>query len=94
MFSLIPTFVVTYPNYSVVKMRRPAFGAERVFYHMVSVDLIIFVTKRLRAVTAVTVTGAVTLRSMWVVPSGLHLLIRATDITSLFSKRNPKKLRR
>jgi len=40
MFALVPTFDVTYPSYSVVKMRRPAFGAERVFYHMVSVDSI------------------------------------------------------
>jgi hypothetical protein len=93
MFALISTFDVTYPSYSIAKMRCPAVVAERVFYHMVSVDSIMFVTKRLRAVTAVTVTGAVTLQSMWAVPSGLHLLITATDITSLFSKRTPKRLR-
>jgi hypothetical protein len=73
-------------------MRRPDVGSERVFYHMVSVDIIMFVTKLLRAVTAVTATGAITAIQV-AVPSGLHLLIRATDITSLFSKRNPKRLR-
>jgi hypothetical protein len=75
---------------SIVKMRRPAVGAEWVCYHIVSVDSVMFVTKYLRAVTAVTVTGAVILQSIWTFPSGLHLLIRPADITSLFSRRKSK----
>jgi len=94
MFALIPTFDRNVPAItaimSFVKMRRPAVDAERVFYHMVSADAIVFVTKYLRAVTTVTVTGAVTLQSTWAFPSGLHLLIRPTDITSLFCKRKSK----
>jgi len=93
MFALIPTFDRNVPAImSIVKMRRPTVDAERVFCHTVSVDSITFVTKDLRAVTTVTVTGAVTLQSMWAFPSGLHLLIRPTDITSLFSKRKSKSL--
>jgi len=93
MFALIPKFDRNVPAImSFFKTRRPAVDAERVFYRMVSADSIVFVTKNLRAVTAVTVTGTVTLQFMWAFPSGLHLLIRPTDITSLFSKRKSKSL--